>query len=226
MRKVLLTSLFFIFSLAFFNLQAYDDEFLHAHLVKQGCCKIFGYFYTKNDPVIQREEAIPFDHQNDALVTGEIDHSPGSGDFIIRSPGIYRIIYSVSLKDAGGRVAISLDGNIVPGSQMIIGEGQHLSTLALLVKIAPCHCGKVLRIVNNHSGHWFHHDIQLAAGVDQENVTASLLIEKVANLPNCCDPNSKRDPCGNDSCCKDRCEQHCCHDSGYNDDMAERFFTE
>jgi hypothetical protein len=212
MKKLFLTSLLLLSSLIF-NVHAEDDEHHHPN---RHCCKVYAAFYTKDHVEIHREHAIPFDHESDDVTsTGGISHEPGSSDIKIRWPGIYRITYSVSLKDSGGRLALTLDGHIIQGSELFVGAYEQLSTLSVLVKVCNTGCkGKIIRVINNHEASWFHQDIRLKAGHDHENVTAAILIEKIANCPHCCeDEHRVRDQCGNDPCCKDRCEEEeCCHE--------------
>lgn len=211
MKKLLLTSWLLLSSLVF-NVNAQSDEHNHPN---RHCCKVYGAFYTKDDFVVHRNQAIPFDHNDDDVTTtGGISHTPGSSEIKIRWPGIYRITYSVSLKDSGGRLALTLDHKIIQGSELFVGASEQLSTLSVLVKICDIDChGKILRVINNHEESWFHQDIKLKAGEEHENVTAAILIERIANCPLCCDDDHRvRDHCGNDPCCKDRCEDECCKD--------------
>ena len=205
MKKFFFGTLYFL-ALSLFltpSLQAHEDP-------STKCCKTFGGFYTKDDSEIDRGQAIAFDHNIDDIApSGGISHSPGSSDITLRFPGIYRVTFSVSLKD-DGRVALTLDGDIIPGSEMFVGGHEHLSTLSVLVKVCHTGCGRVLRLINNSHHHegWFKHDeIRLKAGHDHQNVTASILIERLANCPHCCDPDRSLDPCGNDPCCSSCCDE-------------------
>ncbi len=153
----------------------------------------YASFYTKKEVSVPPEHAVPFDEQT-VLPTCGIQHVPGSGDFFIKEPGIYRVIYSASMKDAGSMVALELNDSIIQGSEMCIGNCKQLSTLGLLIKVCgrSC-CDYKLRLVNNYPLSeigWYSKDICLQA-CDHRNVTASLEIERIAEccdgcLSNCC----------------------------------------
>lgn len=210
MNKLFFGAISFL-ALTFFSfnsLQSHED----AH--KWRCCKVYAGFYTKDHVELNYGEAVPFDHNMDDIAsTGGIIHSPGSCDITLRVPGIYRVTYSVSLKEKKGKLALTLDGKVIQGSEAYVGENEHLSTLSTLVAVHHSSCGQVLRLINNgHHEGWFGHDIKLLAGYDHQNVTASILIERIANL--CSDTLRANDSCGNDPCGKDPCEDtHCCHNN-------------
>lgn len=153
-------------------------------------CMEYGSFYTKKEALVAPGNAILFDHKTDSVVhTSGIQHHPGSGDIIIKNPGIYRVIYSVSLKHEGDQVALSLNGNVIHGTEMFVGEDNHLSTLGVLISTCEYNCcGDTLRVINNNPPptKWKSHNIHLQAGSCPGNVTASIVIEKVADCPEVC----------------------------------------
>gem|GEM_PF-7097737 len=160
------------------------------------CCMQYGSFYTKNEAAVAPEHPILFDKELVCSSKG-IEHPNGTGDFIIKEPGVYRITYSVSLKpcdyteDKNGQyrnVALTLNGRVVRGSEMFIGEGDQLSTLSLLVKVCgtTC-CDHTLRIINNNSVSDGWHNIYLESGPSGGSVSASISMEKVCSCPaDCC----------------------------------------
>jgi hypothetical protein len=156
----------------------------------------YGSFYTKRQVSVPPEHAIPFDEQTVLPACG-IHHTPGTADFFLTEPGIYRVIYSVSLKSAGGMVALQLNDSVIPGSEMCVGANTQLSTLGMLIKVCSksC-CDYKLRVINNYpnsAAGWYSNDICLGSCCAGDcNVTASLEIERISD---CCD-----DCCSN--CCK------------------------
>ncbi|MES2200519.1 MAG: hypothetical protein V4489_10200 [Chlamydiota bacterium] len=157
-------------------------------------------FYTTEDCKIAPEHPIIFDKEMVSPTKG-IEHPCNSGDFIIKEPGMYRIIYSVSLEDeCEGKsmwkkeywknVALTLNDHVILGSKMNIGEEGQLSTLAVLVKICDktC-CNNVIRVINNNLVSKGWHNIKLKAGEYCEDVTASIVIERIAD-------------CHHDCCCE------------------------
>lgn len=150
-------------------------------------CAEFGSFFTKDEQAIAPTQAIPFDHESDQVHHSPgIEHIPGGTDFTIKKPGIYRVIYSVSLK-CHGQVALTLNGVVVPGSETHVEEEEQLSTTALLIKICDIDCcGKILRVINNNPlpHGWHDNNIHLKAGKHHRNITAAIVIEKAAD---CCD---------------------------------------
>lgn len=218
MKKFFFSSCLFFLSVIFFNVHANDDFYnptppLEYHHKDPCCCPLkctqYGSFYTKRDLVIAPDFAIPFDQENIEHSSG-IEHINGGTDFIIKDPGIYRVIYSVSL-GCKGNVALTLNGIIIPGSEIYIEKDDQLTTLALLIKICePISCGNVLRVINNNPAAtiWHDNNIYLNAGKGNHNVTAAIVIEKAAE---CC-KHRKKDPCDNcedppENPCKDPCEE-------------------
>lgn len=158
---------------------------------KEGCCcqlkcTEFGSFYTNEEVVVAPEFAIPFNYESDHVHHSQgIEHAEGGTDFVIKEPGVYKVIYSVSL-ESRGQVALTLDGVVVAGSEIYVEKGEQLNTLALLIKVCDTECcGKTLRVINHNSpsSGWYDHNIQLKTG-RHHNVTAAIVIEKIAE---CCD---------------------------------------
>jgi hypothetical protein len=167
-------------------------------------CLQYGAFFTKRECEVKPQHAIHFDHQDSRVFpTSGIRHEHNSSKFVISSPGIYRVIYSVSLEDKG-RVALTLDDNIIPGSEMYIGQDKHLSTLTVLVNICDIPCDSILQVINNnaHSSSWHNHDITLKSA--DGNVTAAIDIEKIAECHKPCCFECKRNPCE----CINLCDRH------------------
>jgi hypothetical protein len=161
----------------------------------------YGSFYTKEHVRIPPEHGIPFDEQTVLPACG-IQHIPGSAEFFLKEPGIYRVIYSVSAKEAGSRVALQLNDSIIQGSEMCIGQANELSTLGLLIEVCgrSC-CDHKLRVINNYPLYevgWYSKDICLSSCCEHGNVSASIVIERVAN---CCKEH-------HENCCKD--SKDCC----------------
>ncbi|MBX9922626.1 MAG: hypothetical protein K2Y01_00810 [Rhabdochlamydiaceae bacterium] len=159
------------------------------------CCMEYGSFYTKSSDVIAPEHPILFDGELLSPSKG-IDHPLESGEFILKEPGIYRITYSVSLKedkysfmkekDQNRKVALSLNGQVIVGSEMFAGD--QMSTMSMLVKVCgkTC-CDYVLRLINNNPLSCGWHNIQLQSGPNCDTVSASIVIEKVCDCPtDCC----------------------------------------
>jgi hypothetical protein len=189
-----------VFSSVFFIVAMIASSYVSAAEMPpaQGCCMQYGSFYTKDEMVVAPEHAILFNKELLCPTKG-IEHPQGSGEFILKEAGVYRITYSVSLKENKSdddkdacyrKVALTLNGHVVRGSEMFVGESDHLSTMTLLVKVCgkSC-CDHVLRIVNNNplSDGW--HNISLEAGCSCDSVSAAITIEKVC-------------PCPSDCCCK------------------------
>lgn len=158
------------------------------------CCKDYASFYTKRDVLVCPGFSIPFDNNTDSVCSRGICHEAESGDIVIKHPGVYRVTYSVSL-GWWGRVALTLNDNVVPGSEMYIADANTLSTLSFLVKICDrpdcdddqkC-CGNVLRVINNNPPPtiWCGHDILIKGGYYDDSVGAAILIEKVDCCPKC-----------------------------------------
>lgn len=200
--KKLLCTFFILFSSFIF----YADAICHNRCEKTCCscpvvCPEYGSWFTKEEVEIAPRHGIPFDHESDHIHhTRGIAHTLGESDFIIKDPGIYRVTYSVALFSEGD-VALTLDGTVIPGSEMHIEKSEHLSTISLLINICRRDCPK-LRVINNNpsSGFWERHNIKLFSG-KHHNVKAAIVIEKAAEC--CCD----RDICcecnpEEDSCCE------------------------
>lgn len=146
----------------------------------------YGSFYTKKCAFVPPEHSIPFDEET-VRTTDGINHPKDTGDFFIKEPGIYRVIYSVSLKSSGN-VALKLDDYVIPGSEMYVSQANELSTIGLLIRICnkSC-CEHKLQLVNNYplnqSG-WYSNDIILES--QGNNITASFEIERVDDCRDGC----------------------------------------
>lgn len=163
----------------------------------------YGGFYTTETCTVAPEHAISFDKEMVCPTKG-IEHSAASGDFIIKEAGVYRVTYSISLeceypgksmwkKEFWKNVALTLNDSLIASSKMHVGEDEHLSTLTVLVKICDksC-CGHVLRLINNNDVSKGWHNIKLKAGDCYDNVTASIVIERVGDCDcDCCCKSSK-----------------------------------
>lgn len=171
------------------NVSAYADQPVKPH-------HQYGSFFTKKHVAIPPEHGIPLNEET-VLHSCGIEHLPGTPDFFIKEPGVYRVIYGVSLKEKGGMVALELNDAVIPGSEMCVGCDNELSTMGLLINVCgrSC-CDHKLRIVNNYPISelgWYRKDICLKSCCGEDkNVTAFLEIERVSD---CCDS------CKND-CCK------------------------
>lgn len=158
----------------------------------------YGSFYTKKHLTVAPEHAITFDNDNVCPTKG-VTNVEGTGDILLKDPGVYRVSYSVSLKEEkcqsswsykkedSRRVALSLNGSVIPGSEMFIGENEHFGTLSLLVKVCGKNCcDYTLRVINNSSLAEGWSNLHLKSGQGHQDVSASITIEKVTDYCNCC----------------------------------------
>lgn len=176
--KKRISALLALFTLLFSFVNAGESQ-------SQNCaCLQYGSFYTTENQIVAPEHPILFDEE--ALPSTKcIEHQCGTGDFIIKEPGIYRVIYSVSLKDQCDKdywknVALTLNGHVIAGSEMYVGEENHLSTLAVLVKICQesC-CHNTIRVINNNNISKGWNNILLSSDECYKDVTASIVIERI-----------------------------------------------
>ncbi len=164
-----------LFNLFFFVASIVSSSFATALDAPASNAWQYGSFYTMCDTAVAPEHAIPFDCES-VFHTKGIEHPAGSGDFVLKETGIYRVTYSVSLKerecdrDCNRRVALTLNGHVVRGSEMFVGDCDQLSTLTLLIKVcgASC-CDHVLRVINNNCLINGWHNICLKAGCEENS---------------------------------------------------------
>jgi len=186
MRKLILTSVLSVMGICFSPL--HGDDPAENHERKEHVQ--YGSFFTRHEVLVRPEHPIIFDHHTVRPTRG-IEHPEGTGDFILKEPGVYEVTYSASLKCSGGYLAVTLDDVVIPGSEMYVGAPYQLSTLSFVIKVCgePNCCNHVLRVINNYplTPGWFSHDLHLHAG-GYDTVTAAIEIEKIAK---CC----KKCPC-------------------------------
>jgi len=97
--------------------------------------------------------AVPFD-ANLASFGNGIVHIPGTTDFNLVQPGIYKVTFTGSVTAAAlitnAAVAIAINGAIIPGttvSETVVAAATAGLTTQLVVQVSPC-INTILTIVN------------------------------------------------------------------------------
>jgi hypothetical protein len=132
----------------------------------------YGYIYNLSAQSVSQEAAITFD--TNAILVG-ITHTAGSSDVGITSSGTYMVTFSVT---AGQQAQFALfrNGSVVPGGIYGSGSGNEDDFGQVIVTLTA---GDVLNIVN-HTSKTSSVSLSNVAGGSQNNVDASIVIEKIA----------------------------------------------
>lgn len=110
----------------------------------------FASFFTKfnnlnGDPeaTILPSNPILFDQQSIAPLG--ITNNSLTGDITVISSGVYHVVMGAALAAADGQLALTADGIIVPGSQLMTGVAGQLEDTSFIFSVAS---GQVLRFAN------------------------------------------------------------------------------
>jgi hypothetical protein len=132
----------------------------------------YGYIYNLSAQSVPQEAAITFD--TNGLLVG-VTHTAGSANLGITSSGTYMVTFSVT---AGQQAQFALfqNGVPVPGGLYGSGSGNEDDFGQVIVNLTA---GDALTLVN-HTSKTSSVSLSNMAGGSQNNVDASILIEKIA----------------------------------------------
>ena len=132
----------------------------------------YAYIYNVSEQAVRVEDPVAFD--TDGVLSGGISHERGSGEIRLDQGGVYKVSFSVTSTQPN-QMALFANSDSVPGTTYgSAAETQQNTGQA----IAVFRAGDVLTVRNHTSDKDIN--LQTSAGGAQENVNASITVEKIA----------------------------------------------
>lgn len=160
-----------------------------------GSTNVYASFYThasvnnKTDPepsatidagdnVIFNQTTVSNPDEPPFLTTG-ITYNSVTGEITLAQTGDYLVIWGVSLKGTGGKMAIVQNGNIVVSTNMDSGAGNQTTTNTTILHVtSPNTIISVTNVTTQGNT-----TVELRAGNDIVSDTAYLVVQKLHDLP-------------------------------------------